>query len=593
LKATVLVGSLVLSLGAWGSFLDLGSAFAITIVLLVHEAGHALAMRWLGWRDVSMFFIPLFGGLATGRASDPAAWKRVVVLLAGPLPGLVAGFLGLWLVMFHPAFVPADWKPFTLLLAAMAVVVNLANLLPLSPLDGGRLVEMAVFSRWPRARALFVALGVVIMAIAAVMLRDGFLGVLAVMLLAWLPGQWRIATLHAQVQATPAGSFQPQALGTLVATKFAKLPLLQQFGVLHGLVDAFRVPKPGHWERAVAIGVMVVVWSVGAGVAIKYDLLRHARTSLSDSRTAAQRAFDEALDAYDDEEAGPADQQLARLLDRAAGLPSEDPRRVDAQVAQALHQPPGARRDALGPIIAAGHDGQRWSVSGLISSELAQVEAKALELPPDEALARMEEGLSWATGLAPHRLEPTIHLRLRMMEALDRQGREDEVGAALGDLRAKVAAANDCRCSAHAVISAQAWHRIHHDDPQGALKVIDEGLPTVAASGHRALQRDRAWALLLDAQAQQGLTQMQEAVSVKTARGSISYGSWGMDLIYAMDAAGKEAQAHTLLKEMPEWTCDAAKSRDRGEIESVAPWQGRRQALLQDIGTRYCPAAGR
>jgi Zn-dependent protease len=133
---------------------------AITVgVLFFHEAGHALAMRALGYADVRVFFIPFLGAAATGDQAGVAAWRRGVVLLAGPLPGLLCGSA---MLLTYP---PSAWARSV---AVMLVVINGLNLLPLHPLDGGRLV--ALLTSWRPslldpllravAAAVFLALGI-------------------------------------------------------------------------------------------------------------------------------------------------------------------------------------------------------------------------------------------------------------------------------------------------------------------------------------------------------------------------------------------------------------------------------------------------
>jgi len=106
-------------------------------VLMVHELGHAIAMRAFGYTDVRIFFIPLFGAAASGRRRGVARWKQALVLLLGPLPGIIAG-----LVL---GFVGVDGSMNTL--ALMLIVVNALNLLPIEPLDGGQLFSVLLYSR--------------------------------------------------------------------------------------------------------------------------------------------------------------------------------------------------------------------------------------------------------------------------------------------------------------------------------------------------------------------------------------------------------------------------------------------------------------
>src|SRR5262245_1742921 len=91
-QGLLLVGTLALFLVVQNS----GSGRALFIlvsVLLFHEAGHYAGMRLFGYRDVRMFFIPFFGAAVSGKRGDVAAWKEGIVLLLGPVPGIVVGFV--------------------------------------------------------------------------------------------------------------------------------------------------------------------------------------------------------------------------------------------------------------------------------------------------------------------------------------------------------------------------------------------------------------------------------------------------------------------------------------------------------------------
>jgi Zn-dependent protease len=183
----ILVGSLalfmVLQAGSdGGSLVDLA---VLAAVIFVHESGHWLAMRAFGYRDVRMFFIPFFGGGTTGRGSGVAAWKVGVVLLAGPLPGIL---LGLALSIAAPR----DASGLVRDAVTMLLFINALNLLPLAGLDGGRLLELAIFQRgrWLEiAFAVLASLGLVGLAIA---LEAWPLGAFAFLLLVGLPARWRL-----------------------------------------------------------------------------------------------------------------------------------------------------------------------------------------------------------------------------------------------------------------------------------------------------------------------------------------------------------------------------------------------------------------
>lgn len=129
-QGIVLLGSLVLfvlSLAATGTWAQV--AF-ITLAVFIHEAGHWLGMRVFGFRDVRMFFIPFFGAAVAGRRAGAAGWKEAIVLLLGPLPGLILGSVLLLIgsVWASPIVSQAAW---------VFLAINAFNLLPFVPLDGG------------------------------------------------------------------------------------------------------------------------------------------------------------------------------------------------------------------------------------------------------------------------------------------------------------------------------------------------------------------------------------------------------------------------------------------------------------------------
>jgi Zn-dependent protease len=127
-------------------------------ILLVHESGHYLAMRAFGYKNLKMFFIPFLGAAVTGRHYNIAGWKKVVVSLAGPLPGIFIGIvMGLYGLYHHQT---------TLVhIATLAVFINGFNLLPLMPLDGGHVMHALVFSRHHLLDVVFrVLTGLLLMA---------------------------------------------------------------------------------------------------------------------------------------------------------------------------------------------------------------------------------------------------------------------------------------------------------------------------------------------------------------------------------------------------------------------------------------------
>lgn len=153
-QALLLVGTLALfilaQLVTGGSWVSTG---VLVAVLFVHELGHYLGMRWFGYRDVRMFFIPMIGAAVSGTPMTTVGWKDAIVTLLGPVPGILLGLL------LAVGVVAGLGPPGLSSAAVMLVALNAFNLLPIVPLDGGRLFQTVFFNRHPKLSLAFTALG--------------------------------------------------------------------------------------------------------------------------------------------------------------------------------------------------------------------------------------------------------------------------------------------------------------------------------------------------------------------------------------------------------------------------------------------------
>ncbi|MBI5654984.1 site-2 protease family protein [Candidatus Uhrbacteria bacterium] len=138
------------SLGIYAVIFNWKFALMLIGSLFVHEYGHVWAMRREGVAVRGMYFIPFLGAAAVADSQFPSRAAEVRIALMGPLWGLTLAVatLGLYSVTQEP------------LLAAIAgwmALVNLFNLLPIMPLDGGRVFRNIAmsFSGWIGV-ALFV-----------------------------------------------------------------------------------------------------------------------------------------------------------------------------------------------------------------------------------------------------------------------------------------------------------------------------------------------------------------------------------------------------------------------------------------------------
>jgi Zn-dependent protease len=131
---------LTMLVSIWAYSLFFGWPFAVGFVLLilVHEYGHLLAMRWLGIPAGAPTFIPFVGAVIVMKGRPRNAFIEALVAFGGPVLGSVAALVCL-LISF--ALDSDFWQA----LAYTGFWINFFNMLPISPLDGGRIV--GAFSR--------------------------------------------------------------------------------------------------------------------------------------------------------------------------------------------------------------------------------------------------------------------------------------------------------------------------------------------------------------------------------------------------------------------------------------------------------------
>jgi Zn-dependent protease len=113
----------------------------LVVLLFVHEMGHVLEAKHQGLPVSAPLFIPFMGALITMKQMPHNAWREAKLAIAGPLLGS-AGALALYV-----AGVAYDSRPLKAL-AFLGFFLNLFNLLPVVPLDGGRITAALHPALW-------------------------------------------------------------------------------------------------------------------------------------------------------------------------------------------------------------------------------------------------------------------------------------------------------------------------------------------------------------------------------------------------------------------------------------------------------------
>ncbi len=132
-KLFSVAGSMLVSIGAYALIWGWKFAVGFVLLLLVHELGHVLEARRQGIPASAPMFIPFVGAFITMKELPANVWREAQVALAGP----ILGSAGAALVWAAGAAYDSD---FLRALAFVGFFLNLFNLLPIVPLDGGRAV---------------------------------------------------------------------------------------------------------------------------------------------------------------------------------------------------------------------------------------------------------------------------------------------------------------------------------------------------------------------------------------------------------------------------------------------------------------------
>ena len=210
--------TMLVSIGAYALLFPVWFAVGIVVLIWVHEMGHVLQLRREDIPASAPMFIPFLGAFVVMKQMPKDALAEARVGLAGPVLGTLGGLatLGLYAATREPLFLG---------LAYFNFIINLFNLAPLLPLDGGR----AVGAMSP----VFQLLGLVVM-VALFFVAP----IMAIIALIGLPELWR----RWKTRNTPEGlAYYDIPFRHRVAVGVVYIGLILVLGLLTG---ATFVPDP-------------------------------------------------------------------------------------------------------------------------------------------------------------------------------------------------------------------------------------------------------------------------------------------------------------------------------------------------------------
>lgn len=152
--------TMLVSVFAYGLFFGWAYAIGFVALLFCHEMGHVLVARWQGVNVSAPMFVPFMGAFISMRGLPDDSLGEAAIAAGGPVLGSIAALACV-------ALFGITHQPLLLALAYVGFFLNLFNLIPMSPLDGGRILGAA--SRWA-----YVA-GLPILAIVAIWHFNPFL----------------------------------------------------------------------------------------------------------------------------------------------------------------------------------------------------------------------------------------------------------------------------------------------------------------------------------------------------------------------------------------------------------------------------------
>ena len=154
IKLLVTSGSMLVSIAAYSLVFGLKFAVGFVVLLFVHEMGHVIQLRREGIEASAPLFIPFLGAVVGAKSLGDNALAEARVGLAGPILGSIgaAVCVVIWKVTGN-----VFWEA----LAFTGFFLNLFNLIPVSPFDGGR--AMAAMAPWMWFVGLAALIGMVVL----------------------------------------------------------------------------------------------------------------------------------------------------------------------------------------------------------------------------------------------------------------------------------------------------------------------------------------------------------------------------------------------------------------------------------------------
>lgn len=259
-KVAVFLVSLLLFMLAFGMSFSINTVMVLIAAIFIHESGHYLGMRLFKYKDVQVLFLPFIGGATLGSERKATALQRVIVYLLGPAPGIIMGTSCLLLSQAYSVEFLIEFGIFLLIL-------NYINLLPIIPLDGGRIFELILFSRISFLKSAFLILSIVILAAAGLSMNEPVLLIIPLFLFIGLRSQILLnrglSRLNKKIKAENLDIrdeiIVPAIFNLLKEQPFNKLAFIRKFNTAKYLLNNVMKKAPTFGISLLSLFMYVVV----------------------------------------------------------------------------------------------------------------------------------------------------------------------------------------------------------------------------------------------------------------------------------------------------------------------------------------------
>jgi Zn-dependent protease len=176
LKVLTTMGTAAIAVASYSIFFGWELAAVFVVLIFIHEMGHVIQLRREGIKASAPMFIPFMGAFIAAKSLGENALAEAKVGLAGPILGtLGAACVALAGVLLHSDMLIAA--------AYLGFFINLINLVPVVPFDGGRAMAAVAPAMWFLGLGGLVALGL--------LLHNPFVVFFIVLAMFEMPRRWR------------------------------------------------------------------------------------------------------------------------------------------------------------------------------------------------------------------------------------------------------------------------------------------------------------------------------------------------------------------------------------------------------------------